>query len=209
MNCRRERRSFGDFRTVSEWFSRRLAEQGIINEEEREIYRYGLSNGMVILLNLFTTLLIGIFSGHLLSAALFTLFFMLLRSYSGGYHSDSRVFCYLVSSAVLLIPVYTSEVMTKIPAGLVVAILLAASAVIFILSPMDSPKRKLDAEEKRHFGKKARLILFAELAVFGLLYGLRYYELAYAGFCSFCLIALCMLLGKVILTIQLNMEKNE
>ena len=65
------------------------------------------------------------------------------------------------------------------------------------------------AEEKRHFGKKARLILFAELAVFGLLYGLRYYELAYAGFCSFCLIALCMLLGKVILTIQLNMEKNE
>ena len=61
MNCRRERRSFGDFRTVSEWFSRRLAEQGIIKEEEREIYRYGLSNGMVILLNLFTTLLIGIF----------------------------------------------------------------------------------------------------------------------------------------------------
>ena len=122
----------------------------------------GLSNGMVILLNLFTTQLIGIFSGHLLSAALFTVFFMLLRSYSGGYHSDSRVFCYLVSSAVLLIPVYTSEVMTKIPAGLVVAILLAASAVIFILSPMDSPKRKLDAEEKRHFGKKARLILFAE-----------------------------------------------
>ena len=68
---------------MSEWFSRRLAEQGIIKEEEREIYRYGLSNGMVILLNLFTTLLIGIFSGHLLSAALFTLFFMLLRSYSG------------------------------------------------------------------------------------------------------------------------------
>lgn len=194
---------------MSEWLSRRLADMGIIKEEEREIYRYGISNGMVILLNLFTALLIGIFSGHLLSAALFTLFFMLLRSYSGGYHSDSRVFCYLASSAVLLVPVYTSEVMERIPAGLVAAILLAASAVIFILSPMDSPKRKLDAEEKKHFGKRARLILTAELAVFGLLYGFRYYEPAYAGFCSFCLIALCMLLGKAVLIIQLNREKNE
>lgn len=194
---------------MSEWLSRRLADMGIIKEEEREIYQYGLSNGMVILLNLFTALLIGVFSGHLLSAALFTLFFMLLRSYSGGYHSDSRVFCYLVSSTVLLIPVYTFEVMTKISTGLVVAILLAASAVIFILSTMDSPKRKLDEEEKKHFGRRARLILCAELAVFGLLYGFRYYELAYAGFCSFCLIAVCMLIGKAILTIQLNMEKNE
>lgn len=194
---------------MSEWLSRRLAEQGIIKEEEREIYRYGISNGLVILLNLFTALFIGLFSGHIVTAAVFSFFFIFLRSYSGGFHSDSRAFCYLASSAVLLIPVYTSEVMMKIPAGFVVAILLAASAVIFILSPMDSPKRKLDAEEKKHFGKRARQILFTELVVFGLLYGFRYYKLAYAGFCSFCLIALCMLLGRVILMIQLNMEKNE
>ncbi len=72
---------------------------------------------------------------------------------------------------------------------------------------MDSPKRKLDAEERKHFGNRARKILLAELAVFALLYGLRQYELAYAGFCSFCLIAFCMLIGTAKLKIQLHMEK--
>ena len=171
------------------------------------LYQYGISNGLVILLNVFTALMIGLLSGHLVTAIVFTLFFMMLRSYSGGYHSDSRLFCYVTSSAVLLIPVYTSQLMRNIPPMAVISILCLASCIIWQLSPMDSPKRKLDAEERKHFGNRARKILLAELAVFALLYGLRQYKLAYAGFCSFCLIAFCMLIGTAKLKIQLHMEK--
>lgn len=192
---------------MSEWLSRRLAEQRIIKEEEQGLYQYGISNGLVILLNVFTALMIGLLSGHLVTAIVFTLFFMMLRSYSGGYHSDSRLFCYVISSAVLLIPVYTSQLMRNIPPMAVISILCLASCIIWQLSPMDSPKRKLDAEERKHFGNRARKILLAELAVFALLYGLRQYKLAYAGFCSFCLIAFCMLIGTAKLKIQLHMEK--
>lgn len=153
---------------MSEWLSRRLAEQRIIKEEEQGLYQYGISNGLVILLNVFTALMIGLLSGHLVTAIVFTLFFMMLRSYSGGYHSDSRLFCYVTSSAVLLIPVYTSQLMRNIPPMAVISILCLASCIIWQLSPMDSPKRKLDAEERKHFGNRARKILLAELAVFAL-----------------------------------------
>ena len=112
---------------MSEWLSRRLAEQRIIKEEEQGLYQYGISNGLVILLNVFTALMIGLLSGHLVTAIVFTLFFMMLRSYSGGYHSDSRLFCYVTSSAVLLIPVYTSQLMRNIPPMAVISILCLAS----------------------------------------------------------------------------------
>lgn len=59
---------------MSEWLSRRLAEQRIIKEEEQGLYQYGISNGLVILLNVFTALMIGLLSGHLVTAIVFTLF---------------------------------------------------------------------------------------------------------------------------------------
>ena len=121
---------------MSEWLSRRLAEQRIIKEEEQGLYQYGISNGLVILLNVFTALMIGLLSGHLVTAIVFTLFFMMLRSYSGGYHSDSRLFCYVTSSAVLLIPVYTSQLMRNIPPMAVISILCLASCIIWQLSPI-------------------------------------------------------------------------
>ena len=90
---------------------------------------------------------------------------MVLRSYTGGYHSDSRVFCYLGSNLVLLVPVYTQAVFYKTSLAWLLAVLLVSAGIIFLLSPMHSKNRKLDKEEQKHFGRKARLIAALELAV--------------------------------------------
>lgn len=73
---------------MSGWLSQRLVERGIIKEEEQEIYQFGIRNGMIILLNVLTAFLIGLITEKLFIVAVFTVSFMVLRSYTGGYHSD-------------------------------------------------------------------------------------------------------------------------
>ena len=99
---------------MTKWLSHRMVERGIIKEEEQELYQFGIRNGMILLLNVVTALVIGLLTEQLAVVAVFTLSFMVLRSYTGGYHSDSRIFCYLGSNLVLLVPVYTGCVLQDI-----------------------------------------------------------------------------------------------
>ena len=149
---------------MTKWLSHRMVERGIIKEEEQELYQFGIRNGMILLLNVVTALVIGLLTEQLAVVAVFTLSFMVLRSYTGGYHSDSRIFCYLGSNLVLLVPVYTQAVFYKTSLARLLAVLLVSAGIIFLLSPMHSKNRKLDKEEQKHFGRKARLIAVLELA---------------------------------------------
>ncbi len=192
---------------MSGWLSRRMVERGIIKEEDREIYQFGIRNGFIILLNIATAFLIGLFTEQLLVVCVFTLSFMTLRSFTGGYHCDSRLFCYIGSNLVLFIPVYTGSLFVRMSDAAVVVILAAATGIIMAFSPMHSKNRKLDRIEKKHFGRKARVTAILQLAVFFLLWYLGYSDYAYAVYASICIIAVFMLAGKVQLYIQLHMEK--
>ena len=139
---------------MTKWLSHRMVERGIIKEEEQELYQFGIRNGMILLLNVVTALVIGLLTEQLAVVAVFTLSFMVLRSYTGGYHSDSRIFCYLGSNLVLLVPVYTQAVFYKTSLACLLAVLLVSAEIIFLLSPMHSKNRKLDKEEQKHFGRK-------------------------------------------------------
>ena len=113
---------------MTKWLSHRMVERGIIKEEEQELYQFGIRNGMILLLNVVTALVIGLLTEQLAVVAVFTLSFMVLRSYTGGYHSDSRIFCYLGSNLVLLVPVYTQAVFYKTSLAWPLAVLLIPTA---------------------------------------------------------------------------------
>lgn len=114
---------------MTRWLSHRMVERGIIKEEEQELYQFGIRNGMILLLNVVTALVIGLLTEQLAVVAVFTLSFMVLRSYTGGYHSDGRIFCYLGSNLVLLVPVYTQAVFYKTSLAWLLAVLLVSAAL--------------------------------------------------------------------------------
>ena len=188
---------------MTKWLSHRMVERGIIKEEEQELYQFGIRNGMILLLNVVTALVIGLLTEQLAVVAVFTLSFMVLRSYTGGYHSDSRIFCYLGSN-----PVYTQAVFYKTSLARLLAVLLVSAGIIFLLSPMHSKNRKLDKEEQKHFGRKARLIAVLELAVLGILWYAGQIPYAYAVYTGICITALFMLVGKAQLWIQSHTENG-
>lgn len=191
---------------MSGWLSRRMVERGIIKEEEQEIYQFGIRNGMIILLNVLTAFLIGLITEKLLIVAVFTVSFMVLRSYTGGYHSDSRIFCYIGSNLVLFIPVYTENLFVKTKDSILYILLAIAVSIIMIFSPMHSKNRKLDGAEQKHFGRKARAITIVQLIVLGVLWYMEYESYAYAIYSSIGITAVLMLIGKIQLWLQAHIE---
>lgn len=138
---------------------------------------------------------------------MFTLSFMTLRSFTEGFHCDGRLFCYISSGLVLFIPVYTGSLFVRVSVPAVLVTLAAAAGIILVLSPMHSKNRKLDQKEKKHFGRRARVIVVLQITVFFVLWRQGYNDCTYAVYLSICIIAFFMLAGKVGLFIQLYIKK--
>ena len=73
-----------------EGYSQKLANNNIINSEDRELYSYGLKQGMIMLINLLTTLAIGLVFNMLAESVILTVAYIPIRIYSGGYHSRTE-----------------------------------------------------------------------------------------------------------------------
>ena len=183
------------FEVLSERITERLLANEAIPKEDKEIYRYGIQQGMIALLNLGTTMVIGMVFGKLLESILFMVAYMPLRSFAGGYHARTAVRCYFFSivmiSAVLWVMRYVMY------SGLVCGCLTAISgSVIWFLVPVEDRNKPLDDVEKVVYRKRARGIVLAEsiLSLFAILCNGR--RLGMCMTMVLCVLALMLLLGK-------------
>lgn len=182
-----------------ERLSQYMVKRGIIKEEEQELYQFGIRNGVILLLDIVTALLIGLFTGKLALVCVFTISFMVLRSYTNGYHSKSRIFCYIASNLLLFIPVYTVGVWEKVPITIIVTVLMMAVGIILVFSPVDSRTRKMDQSEKEYFGRKAQVIVLIQiLFMWGMgKNGLSTY--AHGVYMGVCITSVLMIIEKCII----------
>ena len=183
------------FEVLSERVTDWLLTNEAIAREDKEVYRYGIQQGMIALLNLGTTIVVGMVFGKLLESILFMAAYIPLRSYAGGYHAKTAVRCYFFSivmmSAVLWVMRYVMYY------GLICGCLTAISgSVIWFLVPVEDRNKPLDDVEKSVYRKRARGIVLAEsiLSLFAILCnGKR------LGMCMalvLCVMMLMLLMGK-------------
>ena len=176
-----------------------LIQKGIVQKEDAELYQYGIENGIVVAGNLLASGIFGIVTGRPGLVLVFLLFYASLRSYSGGSHCKSRIGCFLISMAILSIPVYTHEfVMNNVPATVILMIGIAAVVVILILSPVESINKPLDDEEKKYYARVTHCIVALQVCVLIILFCLGVKDYFYAGYSSIVLVAVFMVMGKVI-----------
>jgi len=177
-----------------------LIQKGIVQKEDAELYQYGIENGIVVAGNLLASGIFGIVTGRPGLVLVFLLFYASLRSYSGGSHCKRRIGCFLISMAILSIPVYTHEfVMNNVPATVILMIGIAAVVVILILSPVESINKPLDDEEKKYYARVTHCIVALQVCVLIILFCLGVKDYFYAGYSSIVLVAVFMVMGKVIM----------
>ncbi|MBP3617205.1 MAG: accessory gene regulator B family protein [Lachnospiraceae bacterium] len=183
------------FEVLSERITGWLLTNEAISREDKEIYRYGIQQGMIALLNLGTTMVIGMVFGKLLESLLFMAAYIPLRSFAGGYHAKTAVRCYFFSivmiSAVLWVMRYV------MCSSLVCVCLTAVSgSMIWFLVPVEDRNKPLDDVEKVVYRKRARGIVLTESIISLLTMFFSWERLGMCMTLVLCVLALMLLLGK-------------
>jgi accessory gene regulator B len=135
-----------------------LVEKEIINLEDKELYLYGIEQGAFILLSFFSALLISMYFGVVLEYICFLVVFIPVRTYGGGYHSESPIKCYILSTLIIV----SSLMMISIVSWTIldcVFISFSAEIVIFLCSPIESINKPLTDEEKIVYKRYVLILL--------------------------------------------------
>lgn len=182
---------------MAERLTQRMIQWGIIREEEQDCYKFGIQNGMIMLLNIVTAMLIGLVTNNFIMVGVFIAAFMTLRSYSGGYHADNRISCYFFSSTLVIVFVYAEKAFCQLPKSMIFIIFSISSLVIWVLCPMDSRKKELDGKEYEYFGKKTKMIESFFILLFLVTWKSGNTKFSYSIFMTHFLIAALMIMKKI------------
>lgn len=136
----------------------------VIKDDDREIYQYGFEQVFSSLLNIVTMLLLGIILGKIYQSLVLILSFMALRSYSGGYHANTPLQCYLLTVMSISAALSIMKFIT-IDRFICLGLLVLSSVVILLLSPIGTKNKPLDEIEKIIYRKKTIIVWSVETCV--------------------------------------------
>lgn len=152
------------FIKLSEYITQQLEKGKIIQSDNRELYKYGFQQGLILLLNFATSIVIGVIFGKVLESILLLAAYIPLRSYAGGHHSDSSEKCYVVSTLITVIWMLILKFLI-LPTSCWGIILLIGTVVCFVFSPVENLQKPLDEDETRVYRKRALIVLAVEICL--------------------------------------------
>lgn len=141
-----------------------LVQSDIVKEEDAEIYIYGINQILTSAFNVSSALIIGLIFGMFLEVAVFMAAYIPLRIFAGGYHAKTPLRCYILS-VIMLIIVSIGMKYLPLTEWVYYAILLAASLVVLVLSPVEDRNKPLDEIEHKVYKKRAIFIAAAEILI--------------------------------------------
>ena len=148
----------------------KLISNNIIKSEDKEIYIYGFKQLLFMILNLITTVIIGIIFNKVFESILFMIFYTPIRVYAGGYHAKTHIKCYIFSILMLIAVLYILKLNLIKSIILVILLSLISSIIILLLAPIEDSNKPLDDIEKIVYRKRTVrnliIILIIEIIFF-------------------------------------------
>lgn len=131
-----------------------------IEEDELELYKYGF---FLLLSNIFFTILIivlGLLFGNIFETLIFYISFCTIRHFAGGYHANTEIRCDIITTLFFTVSVFLISLSEQRNIKIIVLFLSALSVVtISVLSPLDTPAKPLDSDEKKKYRRISLIIL--------------------------------------------------
>lgn len=171
-----------------------LIVNGTVKAEDRQIYLYGLQQGLMMILNIITTVIIGFCFSMVWQSIIFMVAYIPLRSFAGGYHARTQLKCYILSImlTVVVLIMIKSIPATDIP---IIALTGIASGIIAWLSPMEDSNKPLDEVELKVYRKRARLILIIKICIIAISLLSKLYTMALTIAISLFALSVMLILG--------------
>ncbi len=152
------------FEKLSETITNSLIINKTIDSNDRELYCYGLKQGLTWLFNILTMIAVGVLCGMLWQCIVFISAYIPLRHYAGGYHAKTPIRCYLFS--IVLITVVLLVIKYVHWNIFIYGILLLLSILcILVLSPVETANKPLDTLERKEYRKRTYWIVTVEACI--------------------------------------------
>ena len=132
---------------LSEKFVGKLINAGIISETDADVYVYGFFQLVMMLLNIATTIVLGVLFKLLLPCILLNISYIAIRTSAGGHHAGSPMRCY-VNSTIMISVLLAIIKWIPFQRAVSVVMLAAASLFIWITAPVETENNQLDETEK-------------------------------------------------------------
>ena len=154
------------FEKIVEKIVNKQIENDLIVEADRSIYIYGYQILFEFGINIVTSILIAIIFQAYEIVVVFTIAFLVIRGYVGGYHAKTSLGCFCFSATMLII----SVVAVKISAKFLWCNYLFLSEIIllpciFKATPIPNKNKPITENERIYFNKKVKQIYVIELLV--------------------------------------------
>lgn len=144
---------------IADRISEKMLHEGLILEEDRELYRYGFF--LLISRGIFFVIAgtAGALVGNIWDSIFFYILFSFLRGYAGGLHADREAVCLFSTTASLFL---AAKIIFCLRRGnyviLSCGVLVVCSALVLLIAPLDSDSKPLGESEMRHYRKITRLL---------------------------------------------------
>ncbi len=149
---------------LSEKFAEKLIHAEIISETDADVYVYGFFQSVMLLLNITTTILLGILFQEFFLCLMLNAAYIPIRISAGGHHANSPFRCY-VNSTVIIAALLA--VIKWIPINTIIVLVLLgfSGVVIWMLAPVDTKNHPFNEIEQKIYRKRAKIVWIVEAAV--------------------------------------------
>lgn len=168
----------------------------IIEEEDRELYYYGVHQGIVMIINVVSMMIIGAVMGMLPEAILFMAFFIPIRIYAGGYHAKTQLRCYFISMGINVLALLGVRYMPT--EWWLAGVIATVTTVLFlILAPSEAENKPLEPYEVIKYKRIARRHWAIEIVVLVVMY---WFNLRVWGNCiliGYAILSMLLVMGEI------------
>jgi len=163
--------------SFTERFAEFLVQNKVISLEEKELFMFGLQQGLIMILNVISSIVVGYIFGMVWQTIVFMIMYIPLRSYVGGYHARTQLRCYLFSIVLISLVLWGIKLIPW-TSFICMVVSMVIGIIIFLFAPRADENKLLDEIETVVFKKRARVIYCAQEIILLIFLFLGWTELA-------------------------------
>lgn len=129
-----------------------ITQQDVISDEAdvQDFYRYGIEISISSFLNIFLVLLVGVIIHHMIESVIFLSIFILIRSFTGGYHADTYFRCNLLMCTTFIITVLVNNILSsKFSLLMIVVLICITELIVSVLGPIENKNKPINDSRRK------------------------------------------------------------
>ncbi|MBQ6944103.1 MAG: accessory gene regulator B family protein [Ruminococcus sp.] len=168
----------------------------IIESDRIMVVKWGIRSILDTIFNIMTFLIIGLFMRMVTEIIVFTLGYIPLRSYAGGYHAKTPLRCWIISNLILFVAMKMICYMKNFT-SIFVFLAIISVYILIVLMPVSDIHKPLNENDKNKYKLIGVVILAIEITITIIFYIIAWENMVYCFFSVWIILAVMLILGKL------------